>query len=135
MKITKSQLKQIIKEEILDALDEQERPAGGGLGGPGGSPRHPTPEERERAGVDPAAALAGMLDFIAERMLAAYDDEVPPPLQKMVDLIKAGDYETVKSDHNLLWTELVQYHRDTGIPLTPRVSNNFRTIRSILSNS
>lgn len=112
MKITKSQLKQIVKEEILGVLGEQERPAG----------------------ADPAAALASMLDFMAERMLSAYDDEIPPPLQKMVDLIKDRDYETVKSDHNLLWTELVQYHRDTGIPLTPRVSNNFKSIRSILSN-
>ena len=135
MKITKTQLKQIIKEEILDALDEQERPAGGGLGGPGGTPRHPTPEERERAGVDPAAALAGMLDFMADRMLSAYDDEVPAPLQEMVDLIRERDYETIRSDHNRMWTDLVQHHRDMGISLKPRVSHNFRAIGSILRNS
>ena len=135
MKITREQLKQIIKEEILDALDEQERPAGGGLGGPGGSPRHPTPEERERAGVDPAAALAGMLDFMAERMLSAYDDEVPPPLQKMVDLIRDNDYESIQTDYNRMWADLIQHHRDTGTSLEPRVSHNFRAIGSILRNS
>ena len=135
MKITREKLVQIIKEEISNVSEEEERPAGGGLGGPGGTPRHPTPEERERAGVDPAAALAGMLDFMADRMLSAYDDEVPAPLQKMVDLIRERDYETIRSDHNRMWADLVQHHRDMGISLKPRVSHNFRAIGSILRNS
>ena len=49
MKITKRQLKQIIKEEISKALSEEERKAGGGLGGPGEGPRYPTPEEKCQA--------------------------------------------------------------------------------------
>ena len=47
MKITKSQLKQIISEAFDEYLEES--PAGGGLGGPGGNPRHPTEQERQTA--------------------------------------------------------------------------------------
>ena len=109
MKITKQQLKQIIKEELESVVDN-------------------SPADNS------ADAIGLLLDQIAERMLSAYTDEVPPALQEMIDLIKARDYETIRSDHNRMWTELVQYHRDTGIPMTPRVSHNFRTIRTIVTN-
>ena len=109
MKITKQQLKQIIKEELEIALDN-------------------SPAD------DTNPAIGALLDQTAERMLSAYTDEVPPALQEMIDLITARDYETISSDHNRMWTELVQYHRDTGIPMTPRVSHNFRSIRTIVTN-
>ena len=110
MKITKSQLKQIIKEELESTL--------------------------ESPPADNSADAIGMqLDYMADRMLSAYTDEVPPALQEMIDLIKARDYETIRSDHNRMWTELVQYHRDTGNSMTPRVSHNFRTILTIVKNS
>ncbi len=84
MKITKQQLKQIIKEELEIALDN--------------SPADDT---------NPAIGM--QLDWMADRMLSAYTDEVPPALQEMIDLIKARDYETIRSDHNSLWTELVSF--------------------------
>ena len=110
MKITKSKLKQIIKEELDGAIESS------------------SADNSDRA-------VSMMLDYMAERMLSAYSDEVPPPLQKMVDLIKARDYESIRSNHNRMWTDLVQYHRDSGNSMTPRVSHNFRSIRSILQNS
>ena len=109
MKITKQKLKQIIKEELESALE---------------SP--PTDNS--------AAAIGMQLAWMADRMLSAYTDEGPPALQEMIDLIKARDYEKIRSDHNRMWTDLVKYHRDTGIPMTPRVSHNFRAIRTIVTN-
>ena len=107
MKITKSQLKQIIKEELESALE------------------NPPADNSTRE-------IAMMLDVMADRMLDVYDDEVPPPLQEMVDLIRARDFDTIRRDHNLLWTDLVQYHRDTGIKLQPQVSHNFLPIRTMV---
>ena len=107
MKITKTRLKQIIKEELESALE---------------SP--PADNSTDAIGL--------LLDQMAERMLSAYTDEVPPDLEEMIDLINARDYETIRSDHNRMWTGLVQYHRDTGIPMTPRVSHNFRSIGTII---
>tara|TARA_R100000664_G_scaffold20919_1_gene30184 strand:- start:52 stop:384 length:333 start_codon:yes stop_codon:yes gene_type:complete len=109
MKITKTKLKQIIKEELEGVL--------------------------ENSPADNSARAIGMqLDWMADRMLSAYTDEVPRALQEMIDLIKARDYDTIRSDHNRMWTDLVKYHRDTGNSMTPRVSHNFRSIRTIVSN-
>jgi hypothetical protein len=48
MKITKSQLKQIIKEEISKVLSEEERPPGSGFGD-SRKARRPTDEEKKEA--------------------------------------------------------------------------------------
>ena len=109
MKITKTKLKQIIKEELESVLEN--------------SPADNSTD-----------AIAMTLDYMKDRMLSAYTDEVPPALQEMIDLINARDYETIRSDHNRMWTDLVQYHRDTGISMEPRVSHNFRTIRTIVTD-
>ena len=65
MKIKKTKLKQIIKEELENAIE------------------NPPTDNSERA-------IPLMLDFVADRMLSEYDDEVPLPLQKMIDLINDG---------------------------------------------
>jgi hypothetical protein len=103
MKIIRQQLKQIIKEELESALE---------------SP----PADNS------ARAIELLLDFMLDRIISTYDGEIPPAVQKMADLIEARDYDTIRSDFNRMWTDLVQYHRDTGIKLQPRVSHNFRSI-------
>ena len=52
----------------------------------------------------------------------------------MAEELFARDYETIRSEFNTMWTELVQYHRDRGIQLQPRVSHNFRIIDTIVRN-
>ena len=83
---------------------------------------------------DTKPAVGALLDQMAKRMLSAYTDEVqvPPALDDMIDLINARDYETIRSDFNLMWTNLVKYHRDNKIKLKPRVSHNFRSIDTML---
>ena len=83
---------------------------------------------------DTDSAVGALLDQMAKRMLSAYTDEVPPDLDEMIDLINARDYEKIRKVHNSLWTKLIKYHRDTGIPMTPRVSHNFRAIDTIVRN-
>ena len=109
MKITKTELKKIIKEELESVIENS--PA-----------------------VDPAAAIAALLDFTIQRVISAYDGEVPPSVQKMDDLIKARDYDTIRSDFNLMWTNLVQYHRDNKIKLKPQAAHNFRSINTTVNN-
>ena len=83
---------------------------------------------------DTNPAVGALLDQMAKRMLSAYTDEVPPALDEMIDFINARDYETIRSGHNRMWTDLIQYHRDTGVKLQPQVSHNFRNIRTIVTN-
>jgi len=83
---------------------------------------------------DPNPAIGMQLDWMADRMLSAYTDEVPPALDEMIDLINARDYDTIRSDHNRMWTDLDNYHRAAGISMTPRVSHNFRAIDTIVRN-
>ena len=138
MKITKQQLKQVIKEEIGIAVSGGNLPVG-----------HSARQGQELAtdvnvllddivnaldGLDYSASSApidALLLITAERMLTeTYSDEVPPALLQIINLILDRDYDTIRSDFNRMWTDLVQYHRDKGIKLQPRVSHNFRTIRT-----
>ena len=104
-------------------------------------------DDIEKASVyddeDPFSAVRMLLLKAIERILTTpydekdpnsplvYKDEIPEVLEKMADLIMDRDYETIHSDFNKMWTELVSYHRDnkkTVGGLTPRVSHNFRSI-------
>ena len=107
MKIAKSKLKQIIKEELEGVLEN-------------------SPADNS------ARAIELLLDFMIDRIISTYDGEIPPAVQKMADLIEARDYDTIRSDFNRMWTDLVQYHRDTGIKLQPQVSHNFRSISTTI---
>ena len=92
------------------------------------APSAPTEEESQ----DPIYLL--MLETIG-RMTSCYDEgDLPPAVAQIQDLVSARDYETIRSDFNKMWTDLVQYHRDRGIQLQPRVSHNFRTIDTIVRN-
>ena len=107
MKIAKSKLKQIIKEELEGALEN-------------------SPADNS------TRAIELLLDFMIDRIISAYDGEVPPSVQKMDDLIKAGDYDTIRADFNLMLTNLVQYHRDNKIKLKPQAAHNFKSISTTI---
>tara|TARA_R100000315_G_C5130398_1_gene74523 strand:- start:50 stop:466 length:417 start_codon:yes stop_codon:yes gene_type:complete len=82
-----------------------------------------------------SAPIEALLLETAKRMLTeTYTDEVPPSLVQIINLIMDRDYETIRSNFNLMWTNLVQYHRDNGIKLQPQVSHNFRTISTTIRN-
>jgi hypothetical protein len=69
------------------------------------------------------------------RMTSCYDENaLPPAVSQMQILVDSRDYATIRSNFNKMWTELIQYHRDKGIQLQPRVSHNFRTIDTIVRN-
>ena len=137
MKITKTKLKQIIKEELESVLEN-------------------SPADNS------ARDIELLLDFTIDRIITTpydekdpnsplvYKDGIPSALQKMADLIKARDYKTIRSDFNKMWSELVSYHRklveyyfENGKKkdeaqhlggLKPRVSHNFRSINTIVRN-
>ena len=68
-------------------------------------------------------------------MTRFYDHQsLPPAVAKIQQLVESRDYEAIRSNFNKMWTELVQYHRNKGIKLQPRVSHNFRTIDTIVRN-
>tara|TARA_B100001123_G_C14943545_1_gene880731 strand:+ start:251 stop:733 length:483 start_codon:yes stop_codon:yes gene_type:complete len=158
MKLTKSQLKQIIKEEIEIALNEMEV-SGGNL--PADHPARQALKltkdvdvllddinktyEESLQGEDTDAIAVLLLETI-KRMLTTpsnkddpksplvYKDRVPPPLAELAELTMAKDYAAIRSNFNRLWTQVLQWHRDTGISFPPRVSHNFRTIDTIVRN-
>jgi hypothetical protein len=156
MKITKQQLKQIIKEEIEIALNEMEV-SGGNL--PADHPaRQGLKTEVEvllddikKASVyddkDPFAAVRGLLLETIKRMLTTssdednpnsplvYKDEVAPAMVELAELTMERDYETIRSNFNRMWTDMIRWHRLPGKPtLLPRISHNFRTIDTIIRN-
>jgi hypothetical protein len=107
---------------------------------PTDEPPAPAPPQRppsetmysEEDDQDPIYML--MLETIG-RMTSCYaEDALPPPVAKMKTLIDSRDYESIRSNFNKMWTDLIQYHRDHGIQLQPRVSHNFRTIDTIVRN-
>jgi hypothetical protein len=107
MKITKSQLKQIIKEEIEAALDERVRDADGS-GGSGweGSPESRTPEE-EKAHQAKYAAMRAKEPKTEGELVAAWLKKNPDVEEQVHDLAMkksmAGeaDYRQVYDDKAL----------------------------------
>jgi hypothetical protein len=81
-----------------------------------------------------SAPIDASLFGAVKRVLSEYTDEVPPDLQEMIDLILDRDYDTIRSEFNRMWTDLGRYHRNKRIPMTPRVSHNFRIIDTIVRN-
>ena len=107
MKITKTKLKQIIKEELESVLENS-------------FPIVPNP------------VLNITMDNIKETMLSAYDTEVPPPLQAMINLIEARDYDKIREDLNAMREDLIRYHRNKGTELQRQVIHSFSFIRNAL---
>jgi len=88
MKITKSQLKQIIKEEILEGYqEEREKAAASRHFKPAPQfPKMTYPEDRAKA-RDPAAALEGIVKAIQHaRSLGVSEDQI-------ADAVKSGEGE------------------------------------------
>tara|TARA_A100001011_G_scaffold400362_1_gene514366 strand:- start:2746 stop:3579 length:834 start_codon:yes stop_codon:yes gene_type:complete len=69
------------------------------------------------------------------RVNGAYDGEpYPPALEKLNRLVADSDYKKIRSTFNQIWTEVIKWHRDNEIQLTPRVSHNLRTIDTTVRN-
>lgn len=89
MKITKSQLKEIIKEEISKVLGEQERPASSGLGDP--RAKQLSAELSKALGIEYENLVAGL-----EKMVAAETEKLRPEVSVQPgpdDPMDDDDYE------------------------------------------
>ena len=69
------------------------------------------------------------------RVNGEYDGEpYPPSLEKLNRLVADADYKKIRSTFNQIWTNVVQWHRNNEIKLTPRVSYNLRSVDTIVRN-
>jgi hypothetical protein len=165
MKITKSQLKKVIKEELMRMLNENPDLDPYDIPVPNLPSRNPyrPSMDLETAGAqeiinrvgdayeeslqgEDTDAIAALLFSTIYRMLTTpsdeddpnsplvYEDEVAPAMVQLAELTVAQDYATIRSNFNRMWTDLIRWHRDTGILLLPRISHNFRTIDTIVRN-
>ena len=122
-----------VKTQPIPANDESEpmteQPTGP-MTPPRRSPAAAVPEDV--SSQDPIYLL--MLETVG-RMTSCYDEQsLPPAVAKIQQLVETRITMPFGPIFNKMWTELVQYHRDKGIKLQPRVSHNFRTIDTIVRN-
>lgn len=104
------------------------------------------------AGVDPSAAtqaevpaeepppierppfhapLAENCEQIA-RVYAAQNLQVPPPVQRLIELVDAGEYAAVKSQLTTIWNQLIQYHKESKLPFAVKTTQMFQAIQRTL---
>ena len=107
MKLSKTKLKQIIKEELESVIESS-------------------------FSIVPDDALNIVMDNIKKTMRDAYDNKIPPSLQEMIDLIAAREYETIRKKLNAMRENLIQYHRDKGTAVPRGVIHSFPFIRNML---
>ena len=106
MKITKTQLKQIIKEEITKALSEDERPPGGGLGGRKGM-RNPTDEEKIVAAA--FKILGDVRALMPEKLAAKIAEELNLDPQQVEDALNSDRVLKMLSDNNIGLDDMYQF--------------------------
>jgi len=105
MKITKAQLKQIIKEEISRTLKEAD-----------------------------IASLQKELMTAVDAIVDAYEGiELPPPVADLKAMIEAGNLLQAHHDVVDMWNGLLMYHRDSGIRMPSHaVVTNFNAVNTLL---
>jgi hypothetical protein len=102
------------------------------------APEEPEPEPQAEATVvpPPPSAPGEVVDGVGEavaKILAAYaGSDLPPPIQRLVALVEAGDYAELKGSINGIWSALLKYHQQTGLYISNAVTHMFQTIQLLM---
>ena len=68
-----------------------------------------------------------------ERIVEAYDeDEVPPAVMELKDMIVKAHFEQVRGEITNIWNNLLKYHQRTGTRLQHQVTTTFNTINTLV---
>lgn len=78
------------------------------------------------------AGLAEMCDQIS-RVYEQQKFAVPPPVQRLVQLVDAGEYASAKGQLTAIWNQLIQYHKETKLPFAVKTTQMFQSIQRTLA--
>lgn len=78
------------------------------------------------------AGLAEMCEQIS-RVYEQQKFAVPPPVQRLVQLVDAGEYASVKGQLTAIWNQLIQYHKESKLPFAVKTTQMFQSIQRTLA--
>lgn len=78
------------------------------------------------------AALSEMCQQIA-RVYEQQKFAVPPPVARLVEMVDAGDYATVKGQLTAIWNQLIQHHKESKLPFAVKTTQMFQSIQRTLA--
>lgn len=92
------------------------------------------PAEEEAAPERPPfhAGLAEMCEQIG-RVYEQQKFAVPPPVQRLIDLVNAGEYASVKGQLTAIWNQLIQHHKESKLPFAVKTTQMFQSIQRTLA--
>lgn len=126
------------EEATTAPADEQAAAAEGGEWA--GEAEAPAPDDAgAEAAVDavpPRPPFHGALAEMCEQISRVYQQQgfaLPPPVQKLVELIDAGEYASVKGQLTSMWNQLIQYHKESKLPFAVKTTQMFQSIQRTLA--
>lgn len=78
------------------------------------------------------AGLAEMCEQIS-RVYEQQKFAVPPPVQRLVELVDAGEYSSVKGQLTAIWNQLIQHHKESKLPFAVKTTQMFQSIQRTLA--
>ena len=94
----------------------------------------PTPVEALAVVAEPSLdpEVADQVGEALEKIRAAYEDDFPPPIERLGALIDDGDFEALKGEINTIWSDLLKHHQQTGLYISNTVTHMFQTIQLLM---
>lgn len=101
--------------------DEEEGPS---------APRRATASEEKvtSSGGVPVEVKAQVKEALA-KIRAAYEDDAPPPIALLGQLVEAGELPALRMQINTIWSDLLKHHQQTGQYISNTVTHMFQTIQ------
>lgn len=78
------------------------------------------------------AGLAEMCEQIA-RVYEQQKFAVPPPVQRLIELVDTGEYASVKGQLTAIWNQLIQHHKESKLPFAVKTTQMFQSIQRTLA--
>jgi len=72
-----------------------------------------------------------LTDAVA-RIIACYEETVPPPVEQLQDMVARRDYAALREDITEVWNGLLGYHQQRGIRPHHQVTHAFNVIHGLL---
>jgi hypothetical protein len=92
-------------------------------------------EEAAPAAPERPPFHAGLADM-CEQISRVYEQQkftVPPPVQRLRELVEAGEYANVKGQLTAIWNQLIQYHKESKLPFAVKTTQMFQSIQRTLA--
>lgn len=125
------------EDEDEDEDDDDDQAAAKGPAPPGEDEDDAPAEDEDEddddgePGAVPDEVSAGIAEAL-EKIQAAYDGDVPPPVALFGQLVAAGDYASLKVQINSLWSDLLKHHQKSGLYISNTVTRMFQTVQLLL---